>query len=361
MKITWHNTDGLNDTPIWLAYIQDVASDKSMLWINYRTVPQKYMVEYTVMVLQSNVKSGLHFDKLVLYYPSEAPDWQGCINVAVAFGYTDIATVDASLQSKIEPGPHSRILGKITHNHFTDPFFLNCYHPSWEENDSLEPEKRENKLVYLARIARPHRVTMAVELLERNLTEHSVISCGWVDWDYASFAKYIPKQYRSLFPIRLEAENNIEDSSRLKNWGVNSNIKASVFNLIAESAFDFTPTNHYTTHWFRNLVTEKTIKPYFLRQFPIWIAPMGAVEEQRKLGFDVFDDLIDHTYDTEYRPYHRLELVAKEVERLYNRYSIEDMRKLLTEKWDRLERNVVRYKEMTPDTYLNRFLSWAEK
>lgn len=361
MKITWHNTDGLNDTPIWLAYIQDVASDKSMIWINYRTVPQKYMVEYTVMVLQSNVKSGLHFDKLVLYYPSEGPDWQGCINVAVAFGYTDIATVDASLQSKVEPGPHSRILGKITYSHFTDPFFLNCYHPSWEENDSLEPAKRENKLVYLARIARPHRVTMAVELLERNLTEHSVISCGWVDWDYASFAKYIPKQYRSLFPIRLEAENDIEDSSRLKNWGVNSNIKASVFNLIAESAFDFTPTNHYTTHWFRNLVTEKTIKPYFLRQFPIWIAPMGAVEEQRKLGFDVFDDLIDHTYDTEYRPYHRLELVAKEVERLYNRYSIEDMRKLLTEKWDRLERNVVRYKEMTPDTYLNRFLSWAEK
>ena len=239
MKITWHNTDGLNDTPIWLAYIQDVASDKSMLWINYRTVPQKYMVEYTVMVLQSNVKSELHFDKLVLSYPSEAPDWQGCINVAVAFGYTDIATVDASLQSKVEPGPHSRILGKITYNHFTDPFFLNCYHPSWEENDSLEPAKRENKLVYLARIARPHRVTMAVELLERNLTEHSVISCGWIDWDYASFANYIPKQYRSLFPIRLEAENNIEDSSRLKNWGVNSNIKASVFNLIAESNLSF--------------------------------------------------------------------------------------------------------------------------
>jgi hypothetical protein len=359
MKITWHNAEGIDESPFWLAYIQDLASDSSMLWVNYKTLPQKYMVEYTVMVLQSNASAGLHFDKLVLSCPSEAPNWQGCVNVAVAFGYTDIVTIDASLVSNVEPGPHSKFLGKIRYNHFTDPFFLNCYHTSWEENDSLEPEKRENKLVYLARIARPHRISMAVELLERNLTEHTVMSCGWHGWNYSGFSKYIPEKYRQLFPIVLTEESHIEDDSRLKNWGVNANIRASVFNLIAEASFDHVPINDATEYWQKSVVSEKTIKAYILRQFPIWLAPYGAVQEQRDLGFDVFDDIIDHSYDTEYRPYHRLELIAKEVERVYNKYSIEDMRNLLTEKWDRLERNVEHYKQMTPNTYLNKFLKWA--
>lgn len=361
MKITWYNAPGIEESPEWLPYIYNIESDKNILWINCRTLEQRYIAEYITLTLQTVLHSGEKFDKIVMWVGCEAPDWQACVNIAVAFGYTDIATIDASLISNVVPGPHSRILGKITYNHFTDPFFLNCYHPSWEDNSEILPESREYKLVYLARLARPHRLTLAVELLERNLTEETILSCGWMGWDYPSFSKYIPEKYRQVFPISLAEESNIEDTSILKNWGVNSKIRASVFNLISETSFDHVPINGASNYWQKSVISEKTIKPYILRQFPIWLAPMGAVEEQRNLGFDVFDDLIDHTYDTEYRPYHRLELVAKEVERLYNRYSIEDMRKLLTEKWNRLERNVITYKEMTTSTYLNRFLSWAEK
>ena len=360
MNITWYNAPGVEDTPDWLQHIYNIKSNKNILWINYRTIDQRFMVEYTTLTLQTAQNSDEKYDKIVMYIGSEAPDWQYCVNVAVAFGYTDIATIDGSFVSKVQPGPHSELLGKIKYQHLTNPFFLNCYHPSWEDDSQLLPETREHKLVYLARIARPHRVTLAVELLERNLVEETVLSCGWVNWDYAIFSKYIPEKYKRMFPIVLSEESHIEHTSNLTNWGVNPKIRASVFNLIAESGFDHIPTDNTLQYWHKSLVTEKTIKAYILRQFPIWLAPYGAVQEQRDLGFDVFDDIIDHSYDNEYRPYHRLEMVAKEVERLYNRYSIEEMRTLLSDRWDRLERNVEHYKGMTPDVYLKEFLNWAK-
>ena len=83
----------------------------------------------------------------------------------------------------------------------------------------------------------------------------------------------------------------------------------------------------------RLLISEVTVNGDGLASFN----KLNLIRVPLRLGFDVFDDIIDHTYDTEYRPYHRLELVAKEVERVYNKYSIEDMRNLLTEKWDRLD------------------------
>jgi hypothetical protein len=32
-------------------------------------------------------------------------------------------------------------------------------------------------------------------------------------------------------------------------------------------------------------------------QFPIWMAVPGLVAQIRNLGFDLFDDIIDHSYD----------------------------------------------------------------
>lgn len=45
-------------------------------------------------------------------------------------------------------------------------------------------------------------------------------------------------------------------------------------------------------------VTEKTYKPLANCHFAIWIAHPGVVQFVRNLGFDVFDDIIDHRYDT---------------------------------------------------------------
>lgn len=49
--------------------------------------------------------------------------------------------------------------------------------------------------------------------------------------------------------------------------------------------------------WKSLFVTEKSFKPFYFRQIPIWCALPGLVAQVRSFGFDLFDDLIDHSYD----------------------------------------------------------------
>jgi hypothetical protein len=46
------------------------------------------------------------------------------------------------------------------------------------------------------------------------------------------------------------------------------------------------------------LLTEKTFKAFAWHQIPIFNATKGHVEIVRSLGFDLFDDIINHNYDT---------------------------------------------------------------
>ena len=54
----------------------------------------------------------------------------------------------------------------------------------------------------------------------------------------------------------------------------------------------------------------------YLCQFPVWVAPQGMVQCVRDLGFDTFDDVIDHGYDTESNPTTRLSKIVKEIQRI---------------------------------------------
>jgi len=62
--------------------------------------------------------------------------------------------------------------------------------------------------------------------------------------------------------------------------------------------------------------TEKTIKPFIAKQIPIFFALPGHLNVLRNLGFDLFDDLIDNSYDTEMNHVKRLDLILNELQRL---------------------------------------------
>ena len=62
--------------------------------------------------------------------------------------------------------------------------------------------------------------------------------------------------------------------------------------------------------------TEKIIKPFLAKQIPLFIALPGLQNELRKLGFDLFDDLITTTYELEKSPTKRIEMIVNELERL---------------------------------------------
>jgi hypothetical protein len=43
-------------------------------------------------------------------------------------------------------------------------------------------------------------------------------------------------------------------------------------------------------------MTEKTSKPFVWYQVPIFLGPVGTLPLIREVGYDVFDDIIDHSY-----------------------------------------------------------------
>jgi hypothetical protein len=71
-------------------------------------------------------------------------------------------------------------------------------------------------------------------------------------------------------------------------------------NIVTETQYTESP----------GIISEKTIFALLSRQIPIIIGYRGMVEHCRQLGFDMFDDIVDHSYDNEddmYRWQHALE------------------------------------------------------
>lgn len=59
----------------------------------------------------------------------------------------------------------------------------------------------------------------------------------------------------------------------------------SLFHLVAE------------TRMAEQILSEKTYKIFLVKQIPIMCAAQHSVQHLRDIGFDMFDDIIDHTYD----------------------------------------------------------------
>lgn len=54
------------------------------------------------------------------------------------------------------------------------------------------------------------------------------------------------------------------------------------------------------------MITEKTLNSVYGCNFPILLSGVGAVEHLRQVGFDLFDDIVDHSYDLIANPFDRI-------------------------------------------------------
>jgi hypothetical protein len=80
-------------------------------------------------------------------------------------------------------------------------------------------------------------------------------------------------------------------------------------NIITETYFDSLEIH----------ASEKSFRAFYFMQLPIFIATYGHVGYLRKkFGFDMFDDLIDHSYDLEINSEKRMKMVFEEIKRLNN-------------------------------------------
>lgn len=111
----------------------------------------------------------------------------------------------------------------------------------------------------------------------------------------------------------------------------NSNFFSCMVNIVCETMEEDThPVN----------LSEKTFKAFAWHQIPIWHASPGTVNEVRKLGFDLFDDIIDHSYDNITNYEDRKNRIIESLKTFKSKYeTLDDLKGLRQQIWNRLENN----------------------
>lgn len=95
---------------------------------------------------------------------------------------------------------------------------------------------------------------------------------------------------------------------------LNEELYKTILNLVTENLTGMTEGDISNDGIYT--FTEKSIKPFLSKQIPLFFALPGHINLLREIGFDMYDDLVDHSYDTELDSTKRLNLILNELERL---------------------------------------------
>jgi len=241
----------------------------------------------------------------------------------------------------------------------TSPFCMYAYDNGTEIVDYAVTTKRfdsSHHVLCLNNKPRPHRVGVVLYLLSLNLDKNvhmSFMSSEYWDsekpldfYDRATILSYLypySKLYDVLSNISL-VDKFKESAEYVYCDGTNtySNFDnffkllplytSTVIEIITEStALENTPQ-----------LNEKFVHCVIGRCFPIVIGTFKNVEIYREMGYDMFDDIIDHSYDYETNPFYRMKMaIDANIDILTNK---ELAVSLYYKHKERLNKNVEHYK-----------------
>lgn len=214
------------------------------------------------------------------------------------------------------------------------------------------------KFICLNNSLRLHRMVFGTTLFfKKHLLNETFFSFPYVDSRGDRFDDIIRRNIiplrnviADLFPTRMNFGESIYDMQRALpitldhgpvltfdpieaqiNWFYDR----SLFNIVTETTFYESVVLGCPDLF----LSEKIFKPMLYLQIPIVLGGPGLVQELRNLGFDVFDDIVDHSYDMEYNHNKRMAMVFEQLEKINAKYSIEDLNKLSLKIMDRLKTN----------------------
>lgn len=145
-------------------------------------------------------------------------------------------------------------------------------------------DKKEKLFTCLNYNPHPHRVIMVDSLSNHNLLNFGYVSLVCVDDEWSNI-------------FHTDSDGN-EHLKKIKNTKI-------IIDDEYEERFSLQPFNKNayidvvteTDHGILKFMTEKSMKPFYNLQLPIIFGYTGIVNDLRKLGFDMFDDIINHSYD----------------------------------------------------------------
>lgn len=189
----------------------------------------------------------------------------------------------------------------------------------------------DRKFLCLIRRASQSRAFFASELRQR-LSSHDIrMSFGSHHHDY-ELRDYQPLFGEDSLPILLDG--TIDTSNIGKIYDVQDTWYQSLFNIVVETS---SQQDHGS---YRSIfITEKTFKSFAMCQIPIWFAVPGLVNQVRLLGFDMFDDIIDHSYDRIQSQANRMQQVLGQITKINEAFTLEQCAQQRILLWPRLMHN----------------------
>ena len=194
----------------------------------------------------------------------------------------------------------------------TSNFNFKNYFPFWEiwtgqQAYSLSDKTKTHRVSCLMGTEWNHRKLMYLALSKQSWFDSMIFSYGnrqrYDDWD-----NQLTVQEKQEFEQLPNPQQWVQDdASHEIDLTVNHPAYQSAWvNLVVE-----TSVNTQTP-----ILSEKTFKPISVGQMFITFSAPGSIEYLRSRGYDVFDDIINHSYDDEIDVRKRCDMIVSELDRL---------------------------------------------
>jgi hypothetical protein len=104
-------------------------------------------------------------------------------------------------------------------------------------------------------------------------------------------------------------------------------------------------------------ISEKSYRPFFYYQIPLILATPNHIKKMKdKYDFDFFDDIIDHSYDSETHDKIRFSMFTEEINRIYK--NKDNIKEFYKNNRDRFELNKKKLMEIALDKTEDFNLFW---
>ena len=235
--------------------------------------------------------------------------------------------------STCDPKSHTLIFDHILHddelsdyNIMYFPIFLASECQEFIDQD-INPLWELKSRIFNFSINKPriHRKFLLEEIERLGLTSYRH-SLAW---------KYNPVNSIKITDFKIGPE--IEEEMSIRNGNFKN---AETYDKLLKGIYQDTCISIITEPCFYEreaLITEKTFMAIMGGTIPIWFGGWKNAQSLATLGFDVFEDIVDHSYETLEDPYERC---TQSLERNLHLFDLEKMQKIIKDNKHRLQHNV---------------------
>lgn len=258
------------------------------------------------------ISSDIVFKMVIIHKDCGVPESRGDVTI-ISPNYDSTDSIDTFNYYLINAGKNK--LRKLSYDF-------------WQLNKT---QIRFKKFLFTSGTVKPHRTVFYNFLKETKLINNSLVS-------YLGY-HVNDKKNNEVFDDTISYQKDFESPSYLDTtWDIGQPLSEfTPLSLISNCYFDIVSATLFE-NTDKLFTSEKIFRPFLSFVFPIFIAQAGVCSLLRNLGFDLFDDFIDHSYDTKENPSERMNLLFKEVIRL-NEFSNLELFKIYEKNHERFLNN----------------------